>query len=797
MPSRLTLVACTHCGQPAPPSPTDGPAFCCDGCRTAHAILNGAPVPDVAPPPFPYDDADFLASLDGGDGPDYALTFRLDGLHCPSCIRVIELILARAGIAEARVHLTAKKISLRWSQTAIPLSRIAAILAGAGYTLVPVLDSEAAILRRQSRRGWALRLAVTCFAAVSVGFLGEALTWGTFAADDHTSWLLLGWMSALVATPTLAYAGLPFFHGAWQGLKHRVLGMDLTIALGALATWVASMVTLLRGHGAFYFDSLTMFLFLIVVGRWGESWAQEKAAAAADSLLPPPLGTATVWTGEGWEQRPPQRIRTGDRVRIAAGDTCPVDGRIVAGRAEIDESILTGESRPLVRTPGESLRGGSLVVDGHLELIAERVGAATTMSRIRRLAEQASSAQSPWSHLTERVAHVMVLLILAAAAVTLWIWRAEPEQALLHAVAVLIISCPCALGLATPAALTLAAAKAWRLGLLVKDGLALDALGRLTHLVLDKTGTVTRHALTLTQVLPRDDEDEASVLAVAAAVTATSHHPAAKPIAAAARDRLPTTGDWQSVPGCGVVATVDGALAQVGRASWLAEAGIRLPETLLAQAELAASTGHTVSWVAHGGRCLGAIVLAADVRPDAWTTISRLRRLGVTVTLLSGDSQAATTAMAERIGADGGKGGVLPEDKLSTISDLQGPDRIIGMVGDGVNDGPALAAADVGIAIGEGTGLAIESAPVVLLGERLAPLADGVALARRTTRIIRENLALSALYNLIAVPLAMAGWVTPALAAVLMPLSSILVVVNAMRLQASDKNLQAAPAGKE
>jgi Cu2+-exporting ATPase len=783
---RLTYVSCVHCGQRAPASlDAAEPAFCCDGCRTAYAILNGAPVPDVAPPPFPYDDPDYLAGLDGGDGPAYALTFRLDGLHCPSCIRVIELILALPGIDEARVHLTAKKLSLHWHQDQLPLSRIAAVLAGAGYTLVPVQDSAAAKQRRASRRAWALRLAVTGFAAASVGFLGEALTWGTFGADDQAGWTLLAWLSAMIATPTLVFAGHPFFRGAWQGLRHRVLGMDLTIALGAFATWAASMVSLLRGHGAVYFDSLAMFLFLIVVGRWGESWAQERAAAAADSLLPPPLGTATVWTPDGWAQRPPQRIRSGDRIRVVAGDACPVDGRIVSGRADVDESVLTGESRPVIRSVGDTLRGGSLVVDGLLELIAEQVGATTTMARLRRLAEQASTARSPWSHLTERVAHYMVLAILAAAAATAWIWRAEPDQALLYAVAVLIISCPCALGLATPAALTLAAARAWRLGLLVKDGIALDALGRLTDLVLDKTGTVTRHALTLSQVLPAHDVHDSTLLTVAAALTGPSRHPAARPIADAAYGPVPVAADWQSVPGCGVLGTVDGVTALLGRASWLAESGIDLPAHLLAQADLAAATGHTVSWVSYNGRCLGAIVLAPDIRTDAVGTIGRLRALGLRVTLLSGDSPAATVAMAERIGADGGKGGVIPEDKLTAIADLKGPDRIVGMVGDGVNDGPALAAADVGIAIGEGTGLAIESAPVVLLGDQLAPLADGVVLARRTTRIIRENLALSALYNLIAVPLAMAGWVTPALAAVLMPISSILVVGNAMRLRSA------------
>lgn len=782
---RATIVACVHCGQMAPaPQAPDEPAFCCDGCRTAYAILHGAPVPDVAPPPFPYDDPDYLASLDGGDGPDYALSFRLDGLHCPSCIRVIELILALPGIDEARVHLTARKLSLRWHQDQLPLSRIAAILAGAGYTLVPVQDSATAKQRRASRRAWALRLAVTGFAAVSVGFLGEGLTWSTFGADDHAGWLLLSWLSAVIATPTLAYAGMPFFRGAWQSVRHGVLGMDVTIALGALATWAASIVSLLQGQGAVYFDSLTMFLFLIVVGRWGESWAQEKAAAAADGLLPPPLGTATVWNGDSWTQRPPQRIRPGDRVRVSTGDTCPVDGRIVSGRADVDEAILTGESRPVTRSVGDTLRGGTLVVEGLLELVAEHVGATTTMARLRRLAEQASSARSPWSQVTERVAHYLVIAILAAAALTAWIWRAEPDRALLNAVAVLIISCPCALGLATPAALTLAAAKAWRLGLLIKDGLALDALGRLTHLVLDKTGTVTRHALTVTHVLPSHGGDDATVLSTAAAVAGPSNHPAAKAIAAADGGPCPTVENWQSIPGSGLLATVRGATAMLGRAAWLADAGIALPPGLLAQADLAAATGHTVSWVAHDGRCLGAIVLAPDVRDDAAETIAHLQGQGIRVTLLSGDSPAATTAMAERLGADGGAGGVLPEDKLSTITGLKGATHVVGMVGDGVNDGPALAAADVGIAIGEGTGLAIEAAPVVLLGDRLAPLADGVALARRTTRIIQENLALSALYNVVAIPLAMAGWVTPALAAVLMPLSSLLVVANAMRLRA-------------
>ncbi|MBC7545136.1 MAG: heavy metal translocating P-type ATPase [Candidatus Sericytochromatia bacterium] len=782
--------SCVHCGLAAPAPEPGALAFCCAGCRLAYGILNGAPIPDVPPPPFPYDDTGFLQDLGGGTGPTYVLTFRLEGLHCPSCVRVVETVCQRPGVSEARVHLTAGKLALGWQQDVTPLSTIAARLAGAGYSLVPIVASALMQARRLERRAWALRLAVTGFAAVSVGFLGESLTWGRFGADDAVSWSLLGWISALVATPTLFYAGMPFLQGAWRGLRHRILGMDLTIALGALATYIASMVSLFRGHGALYFDSLTMFLFLIVVGRWGETWAQEKAAAAADALLPPPLANVMARTDDGWVARPPYRIVPGDRVRFGAGDICAVDGCILSGTAEIDDALLTGESRPQLRTVGDRVHGGSRLVEGELEIVVTTVGATTTLARLRRLAGQASATKGPWSDLAERTAHWLVLMVIAAAAFTLWLWRHEPDQALLHAVSVLIISCPCALGLATPAALSLASARSWRQGLLIKNGHALDALGNLTHLMLDKTGTVTTHTLCIVTVLPHaaglpgipPAAQADAVLRCAAALTVPSAHPVARAITAGVSGLVPAVTDWRNVPGSGVIARLEGRRIIVGRAAWLQSQQVTLPADLLAEAEKAAQAGHTVTWVAAGGTCLGAIVLGPAVRPDAAETVRRLQQLGIVVTLLSGDSQSATAVMANRIGTATGQGGIRPEGKLSVIEQRKGPGKVIGMVGDGVNDGPALAAADVGIAIGEGSGLAIESAPVVLLGERLMPLVDGVLLARRTGTVIRQNLALSALYNLIAVPLAMAGLVTPAMAAVLMPISSLLVVGNALRL---------------
>lgn len=781
-----TIVACAQCGLPAPAPPSAEPAFCCDGCRTTYALARGETLPDEAwiSLDYPFDDPEFLAELGGGDGPLYQLAFRLEEMHCPSCIRLIEGVAGKLpGVSEVKVQFTARRLDLSWDQAQTPLSTVARKLGGLGYPMAPIVESTTTKQYRADRRAWALRLAVAAFGAVSAGFLGEGLTWGNWSSSDDASWVLLAWMSLIISTPVLVYTGLPFLRGALQGLRHGVLGMDLTIALGAVATYLGSLWSIVRGSGHLYFDSLTMFLFLIVAGRWAEAWAQERAANAADRLLPPPANRARVWRDERWIELPASGIRIGDRVAVGAGDLCPVDGTVISGQAEVDESLLTGESRPVLRTAGDPAYGGALVVDGALEVRADQVGAATTVSRLRQLAEQASGTHSPMNRMAEKASHWLILVILAAAVFTAWLWSAEPDKALTYAVAVLIISCPCALGLATPAALSLAAARAWRLGVLVKDGGAFEKLGRLTHLVFDKTGTVTTGEVTVDQIAPAAGHTAEQLLQAAAPITARSVHPLSRALTIAAPSGADgQVSDWHNVAGHGLTAMVDGRQVRVGRAAWLAEAGIHLPEDLLDQADHAARQGRSLTWVAADGLCLGFVSFRAALRPDAAETIGQLKASGVSVSLLSGDLQTATAAMAAQLQCDDAHGEVLPDGKLATITGMRARNRMVGMVGDGINDGPALAAADVGIAIGQGSGLAIETAPIVLLGHRLGPLADVLHLARKTRRIIRENLVISVAYNVVAIPLAVAGFVTPAVAAVMMPVSSLLVLANAARI---------------
>ncbi len=713
------------------------------------------------------------------------LALMIEGLHCGDCIQAVERALqAVPGVREARVNLQAGTARVGWEvgRPVDPAALIAAVeVAGYGARAYDPGAAEEPLAER--RRAWLMRLAVAGFGAIATMFLAEPLyyQYGAQSAHDLALQQLLRFLGMVAGTGTAAYAAAPFVRAAVGGLGRGRLGMDAlaTIAIGA--TWLAGVWGFFT-HGPVYFDSLTMFLFLLVGARFADGAVRARIMGAVERQVGRAPDTARLVRGGVVQEVAASLLAPGDVVELRPGDRAPADGVIVRGQTSVDESLLTGEARPLTRGVGDAVPGGAIVVDGAIRVQLTRVGEDATQARLARLVAEAERPTGRAQRLADAAGHWGTLGVLAAAIATAIGWALiDPARALPAAVAVLVVTCPCALGLAIPAAQVAAQARALRAGMLIKRGDALEDLAAIDHVVFDKTGTLTTGEPEVVGLLG----DEAAALAIAAALEAGSEHPLGRAVVRFARtrgyDAAPPADDFRAMPGLGVVGTVEGAAAQVGREAWLLEAGVGLPVAWRATADGWMARGLTVLWVARAGQAVGAIALGDALRADAAEVVARLRAAGISVALLTGDNAGAAAHVAARLGIDDVTTGVLPAGKLAAIEAARAKYGRVAMVGDGLNDAPALAAADVGIALARGADLATLAADVVLLGDRIDAVAEVILLARRTGRVITENLALSVLYNMVAIPLAIAGLVSPLLAAVLMPASSLVVLANTFR----------------
>jgi Cu2+-exporting ATPase len=796
--------SCFHCGLEAK-NPLVGTIngvdreFCCAGCRTVCEIIHSQGLDSyyekrgestsgrAAPgaPEFPFDHEDFQRQYVQTKGDSCEVSLMIDGIHCAACIWLIEKGLAReAGLEDVQVSLGTQRANLRWNPAQISLGELASAIARLGYRAYPYDPSKLDQPLRERTRDMLMRMGVAGLAMLATMYLAEPLYFGDFTHDPGFL-KLFHWLAFMVATPTCLYALMPILKGAWSGLRQRTVNMDGTIALGALATYFASVWGTVVG-GPVYYESLTMFLFLILAGRYVEMAVRRKVFSATERLLKLEAKSATLLR-DGLPARVPlQAVRIGDQVVVKAGEAIPVDGVVLEGAAGVNEAMLTGESRPVPKQEGDRVVASSVAVDGSLVVRATGVGQETQLNQIIRLIEQADTHRSPGARRIDRITNGFGLSVVAVAALSFLGWSivASPSQALMIAVAVLVITCPCALGLAIPAANVLAATKGVDRGILFAEGAALEALPGVTHVVLDKTGTVTTGHMEVAAIVPfGSSEDE--LLAMAAALEEGFEHPIARAIKAAARQRglaPPVVADFQVVAGRGVLGRVDGVSAAIGNAALMESRGMALPEAVMASVGTLQDRGLTVAYLAAGGAVVGCFGMQDELRPDARETVQALRSRGIHVTLLSGDHRQAAETAGRALGVDRVHAEVMPDQKQQVIRELQADDRVVVMVGDGVNDAPALAQADVGVAMGEGTDLSITSAQVVLLGERLGLLLSAVTLATETRRVIRQNLILSGIYNVLTIPLAVAGLVTPLVAAIVMPLSSLAVIGNSLRL---------------
>lgn len=741
-------------------------------------------------------------------------TLQIDGMHCASCTQAVERALrAVDGVADASVDLVNERALVDVSGDVSDDVLIAAVRA-AGYkatredrtatpdALVERDVERARGARRRAAAAWGLALPI-------LAWMIPEMAWGVMWPSP----IVFHFGMLILAAPAVFIAGGPTLRSGFTAAVRRAPSMDTLIALGVGASFLTGVLAALAHLGVMlsvpdYSGVAAMIMAFHLTGRWIEAAARGRTSGAIRALLGLGARTARVARGDHEVEISVTSVAVGDLMIIRPGERIPTDGVIEAGESSIDESLATGESMPVLRQVGDRVIGATINGEGVLRVRATGVGEATFLAQVVRLVQQAQATKVPIQALADRVTRVFVPVVLALSAATFLAWWLAPSalgqiaaaagrllpwgsgdasplgRALFAAIAVLVIACPCALGLATPTALTVGAGRGARSGILLRNGEAVQTLSRVDVLVLDKTGTVTVGRPQMMDVVSREvSADE--VLALAGRVESASEHPIARAVVAACGARgisLAAASDVRAVPGRGVRGRVDGREVWVGRADWLSAEGFPL-DTWEAVTTRMEEAGTTAVGIAVAGRVLGFLSVADRAKPDAREAIATLRGLGIDVILLTGDNDRAARSIAAEVGIDRVIANVLPEDKVSVIRDLMAAGSVTGMVGDGINDAPALTAADVGIALGTGTDVAIESADITLVSGELLAVVRAVKLARATFRKIRQNLFFAFVYNVVAIPLAVLGLLHPLIAEAAMAFSSINVVLNANRLR--------------
>ena len=676
---------------------------------------------------------------------------------------------------------------MRWDETRIRLSDILSAIAAIGYQAHPYDAARNEAVARKERRDALWRLFVAGFGmmqvmmyAVPVYLAGE----GEMTPDIEQ---LMRWASLVLTVPVVFYSAAPFFRSALRDLRLRRVGMDVPVALGVGTAFLASVWATLQAAGEVYFDSVTMFVFFLLGGRFLEMTARQKAVSVTEALarLMPSFAAVLLDYPDSRETRQvvASDLAPGDLVLIRPGEAIPADGVVVDGRSSANEALLTGESRPVSKGPGDKLTGGAVNAESSLVMRVEQVGEGTRLAAIVHLMERAATEKPKLVELADRIAarFVAALLLVAAAVAVVW-WFIDPGKALWITVSVLVVTCPCALSLATPVALTVASGALARAGLLVTRGHAVEGLARATHFVFDKTGTLTTGAMQLLDVLVLGERGDEDCRALAAALEQVSEHPIGRALCEGGTPVSGVTGT-NNMPGSGVAGRCEGRELRLGRPEWVAEwLSMPLPQ---AGAELL-SCGDTVVALADEKGWLALFRVGDEVRSEAMDLISKLRAGGADVTLLTGDALPVARRVAATLGIDDVRAEMSPSGKHEFVRHLQSQGALVAMVGDGVNDAPVLAQAHVSIAMGSGAALARTQADLILLSENLDHLGDGIAIARRALGIIRQNLVWSFVYNFVALPLAMFGFVAPWMAGIGMSGSSLLVVLNSLRLQRAE-----------
>jgi Cu2+-exporting ATPase len=803
---------CFHCGLPVPPGTDyttiiDGKhrAMCCPGCQAvAQAIVDGGLDNfyrhrdgqsadsnliqhnrreqrrlELELYDTPELQRDFVHSV--GDHQHEALLV-IEGITCAACVWLLEKhIGSQEGVVSASVNLATHRARIRWRSDQVKLSLLMAEIDRLGYQAHPYQPNREEQLLEKERKQAVRRLGVAGVCTAQTMMLSTALYAGELSAsmDGHII-TLMHWASMVLATPVALYSSIPFYKAAWRDLQTRSLSMDVPVSLAILLAYFASVWATLAGKGDTYFESVTMFAFFLLVGRFLEMAARHRTGRAGNALLDLLPATATRLDGNVETLIPANQLRTGDIVLVKAGHTIPADGRIVEGRSSVDESALTGEYMPQSRATDDQVIGGTLNIEHPLQIEVTETGSNSRLSTIVRMLDRAHAEKPAVARMADKAASQFVLAtLITAAAVAIFWYFYEPERAFWVTLSVLVVTCPCALSLATPTALTAATGSLRQRGILISRGHVLESLATASHIVFDKTGTLTEGNLNIEEVRSISGYSSQQLLHIAAALESRSEHP----IARAFRAHVATAATEVEVHvGQGLSGRVEGQLYRIGRPDFACPDNTPAPPESKGLWLLLSDTTTPLGWFR----------LDDQIRAEAAEALQQLRALGLTPLMLTGDASDAAHKVAAELGIDQVFSGMSPEQKLSHLNQLGAAGAEIIMVGDGINDIPALAGARTSVAMASATDLAKTSADAVLIANDLLRLPESIRMARKTQRIIRENLSFSLFYNLLALPAAAAGLVPPYWAAIGMSASSLIVVGNAMRLSQRNSPVEAA-----
>ncbi|MCS0386330.1 heavy metal translocating P-type ATPase [Vibrio diabolicus] len=780
--------SCYHCGEDVPANTDfkvdilgESRKMCCPGCETvAQTIVDSglvsyyqyrtAPaekadlVPEQLQALIHYDNEDVQSEFVRNRENVSEVTLSLEGVSCAACAWLIEKQVSNtAGLVSIRVNTTTNRALLAWDKTQVRLSELLSVIHKLGYKAAPFeADKQEASYHRMMKQ-YLYRLGIAGLATMQVMMLAVALYLEVFGDLEPEFKNYFRWVSLIFATPVLLYSALPFYLNAWRSIKGRTLGMDVPVSIALIFAYVASLIATVTEQGEVFFESISMFTFFLLVGRFLEMRARRKAAAASGNLLKLIPAIATTLDGE---QIPVKTLKVGDRIRVLPGEHIPADGKVISGRIHIDESMLTGESVHVVKREGDAVYAGTLNGDESFELEVMSSKADSMISNIVRLQDEAQHSKPKIAEIADVVARYFVGAILIISAGTWFYWhQAKPDDAFWIMLSVLVATCPCALSLATPTALTCATSRMGNFGILLRKGHVFETLCKINHLVVDKTGTLTKGDIEICDTKVLSDLPKEDCLSLAAALEAHANHPIARSFASYANDDF-VVYEVQNVIGSGIEGIWNGKIVKIGSAVFVQ--GKESDES------------HAV-YLSVDGEHVASFYYRDPIRKESKAFVQRFADAGIKTTLLTGDSLSNARPVANEIGIDHVVASAKPEDKLAYLKSLD-EDSITMMVGDGINDAPTLAGAHLSVAMGGGTDVAKASADMTLLGDNLEKLLEARLLALRTRKIIRENLAWSLGYNLLILPLAVAGLVAPYIAVVGMSASSIIVVSNSLRL---------------
>ena len=718
--------------------------------------------------------------------PIQTLTLSIKGMSCAACVARVENALRTiSGVADAQVNFATHQATVH--HKAVLTDVLLNAVSNAGYEASPHISEDAEQIERTTEYR-KLRYLFTVAAILSALIMATGMTrtvWGANIPPHHIHILLFA-----LTTPVQFFCGWHFIKGAWAALRHRTADMNSLVAAGTLAAYFYSTAVTFAPLGTqniqTYFDTSAMIITLVLLGRLLETRARGQTSSAIRKLLDLRPKTAHIVRDGRDVETPVEHIQVGDHIRVRPGENIPVDGLIQNGQSAIDESMLTGESLPVDKQLGDTVTGGTRNTTGSFIFRATQIGADTVLSQIIDLVRRAQGSRAPIQHLADRVARIFVPIIFAIALLTCalwWIFGFGIETALINAVVVLIIACPCAMGLATPTAIAVGTGRGAQLGILIKGGDVLENAHRLNAIVLDKTGTLTEGKPTVTDIIPAENYPRDHILKLAASAEKGSEHPLGEAIVRAAQEAnlsLHPTTDFEARPGVGVAATIDGQRVVLGNPRTISDRAKYPAEKLEAE-------GKTAVFVTVNDQPAGLIAISDNLKADAAQAVHDLQHLSLEVSLVTGDNERTAKAIGQQLNINQVFAEVLPQDKAHKIAQLQDQNINVGMVGDGINDAPALAQANVGIALSSGTDIAIESAGMILMSGNLSAIATSIRLSRQTMRVIRQNLFWAFAYNTLLIPVAALGLLNPLggpmLAAAAMALSSVSVVTNALRLK--------------